>query len=218
MEPISKDAVSTRLKQRLRTEVVNDPHSRRLWRKYRRRASYALGAISAAVREELLEDLDHHVREALSRAGRRGCGPELEFLKTVLGELGPPERFFAPLISISVLARPRPPNAFVAPFQAIAIAAHHGGRAKRSAAAYLLLLVGGAALAAFALGHLFTLTASGALTSGELQSQIFGASASANAHIWAAMLLIHIGGIAIGAALRKLHDLALDLIVGSEPF
>lgn len=196
--------------QRRRAVVFHDRRAARLLVSYRRRASYALGSLSSAARQELMEDLDTHISEALSRHGERGS--ELTRLRIVIEDLGPPERFLAPLISAAVLIRPQPPIAVIAPYQAITMALQVGGRHVRSAATYLLALMVGIVIAGLTLTHLLA-PSSAHIPSFDGFSGPFAVGGGDEPSIARALFLLHFGGVAIGWALRSLHDLALDIVV-----
>lgn len=141
----------------------------------------------------------------------------LERLQVVLEDLGPPEQFFALLVSAAVLARPLPPSALLAPIQPLAMALDLGGDKVRVAGGYLLTLILATALAALVFANLFAPAPAGAFAAGGLMPIVGPTDASLPPSIWTSLPILHVCGIGIGWALRRLYDLALALATRAGP-
>lgn len=198
--------------------MLSDPRARALWKRYYQRATYALGAVAATARREMLDHLREHVEEALRASD--GKGSEYDRLGCILDRLGEPQDFLAPLVSGAVLSRPSPPNPLTAVLDSINVAWRLGSTVLAAAVAYPMLAIAGAALATLAFMRMLAPNMAGvfALAPDEYQVRILGNHAGGQQvmPLWAALLLLPLGAAIVAWAIARVRALALKLVLGDR--
>lgn len=198
--------------------MLSDPRARALWKRYYQRATYALGAVAATARREMLGHLREHVEEALRVSDAEG--PEYDRLASILDRLGEPQDFLGPLVSGAVLSRPRPPNPLTAALDSINVAWQIGSTLLAAALAYPMLAIAGAALATFAFMRALAPDMAGvfALAPDEYQVRILGSHDGGQQvmPLWVALLLLPLGAAIVAWAIARVRALALKLVLGDR--
>lgn len=198
--------------------MFSDPRARALWRRYYQRATYALGAVAASARREMLGHLREHVEEALRLSDDEE--PEYDRLADILDRLGEPREFLAPLVSEAVLRRPSPPNPLAAALDSINAACRLGSTLLATALAYPMLAIAGAALTTLGFMRALAPDTAGvfALAPDEYQVRILGDHDGGQQvmPLWAALLLLPLGAAIVGWAIARVRALALKLVLGDR--
>lgn len=186
--------------------MFNDPTARSLWRRYRERVRAALQGLSRRDREDLLEDLDAHVREALHARAETSKTSDRDCVAEVIERLGPPETQFQALSS--------PQSGDPAhPFGSAPARLRSWSDAVSAGLSYIAALAGGALVAIMAFLRLVTPDAAGVFESaaGQYQVRLLGLGSEAGQQIlpvWMALLLVFIGGAGAGWGFQKLRAAA----------
>lgn len=185
--------------------VLTDPAARALWRQYRDRVRVVLRSMPKPERDDLIEDLDAHVREALQARTSSDNTSDRDYVAEIIAQLGAPETQFQAL-SLAWSGRLHHSKAM-----------HSGVRAWTDAAwaglTYMAALVGGALLALMAFLRLLAPAAAGVFESaaGEYQVRLLGLGRETGEQIlpiWMAFMLVFIGGVGIGWGFQKLRAMA----------
>lgn len=199
--------------------MFSDPRALSLWRRYRLRATYALGAVAGPVRRELLDDLGSHVAEALDASD--SAGDEYDRLASILQRLGDPKEFLAPLISVAILKHPGPPSALAAARDAISGAWRLGSTLLAAALTYPILAIVGAALSTLAVMRALAPDMAGvfALAPDDYQVRILGSQDGGEQvmPLWVAALLFPLGLAIVVWTIARVRALALSLVLGAPP-
>lgn len=183
--------------------MLTDPAARALWRQYRARVRAALRTLPQLERDDLIDDLDAHVREALQADADNTS--EHARVAGVIAQLGPPETQYQALASPS--ERP---------------GARTWAEGAWAVLTYAMAFGGGALLALMAFLRLVAPAAAGVFESaaGQYQVRLLGLGPEAGEQIlpiWMAFLLVFIGGAGAGWGFEKLRGAAARLTRNIRP-